>query len=78
MGIVDYVHENPGILLAVGWVASAAASALPDPTPDSSPVYIWFHNFTQALMANLPKIKFPNSMPPVPSSPLLNSKGDKL
>lgn len=69
MGIDAYIHQNPGALLAAGWVLSIAIGTLPDPTVNSSQFYIWLHNFLQALVANMSKMKLPNAMPP-PSSML--------
>ena len=36
-------------------VASAAARALPDPTP-GSPLYLWFYRFAHLVLANFDKV----------------------
>ncbi|MGA2268190.1 MAG: hypothetical protein ABSH44_06935 [Bryobacteraceae bacterium] len=37
-------------------VASAAARALPEPTPMGSRFYLWFYRFTHVLLANFDKV----------------------
>jgi hypothetical protein len=37
-------------------VASAAARALPDPTPAGSPFYLWFYRFAHLVLANFDKV----------------------
>ena len=41
-------------------VASAAARALPEPAPNSSRVYAWFHQFVHLIMANFDKVQVGN------------------
>ena len=38
-------------------ILSAAARALPAPLPGGSRFYLWFHQFTQLLLANFDKTK---------------------
>jgi hypothetical protein len=40
----------------VALVASAAARALPDPTPMGSPIYAWFYRFAHLVLANFDKV----------------------
>ena len=50
-----FVRLHPGtcILIVVGWcIWSAAVSALPDITPQSSPYYVWFFRFSHFLAMN--------------------------
>ena len=37
-------------------VASAAARALPEPTPMGSRLYLWFYRFAHLILANFDKV----------------------
>jgi hypothetical protein len=37
-------------------VASAAARALPDPTPAGPPIYLWLYRFAHLVLANFDKV----------------------
>ena len=53
-GITDLL-SNPLIWKALGayWVFSAAVGALPTPTTNSSPFFVWFFRFGHGLAGNL-------------------------
>ncbi len=38
-------------------VLSAASRSLPEPTPLGNRFYLWFYNFTHALLANFDKMQ---------------------
>ena len=40
----------------VALVASAAARALPEPTPMGSPLYLWLYRFAHLVLANFDKV----------------------
>ena len=43
-------------------VLSAAARALPDPTPCGSRFYAWFFQFTHLILANFDKVQIGNDI----------------
>lgn len=52
------MHVPVWLMGSVGaLVASAAVRALPAPEPMGSKVYLWFYQFTHALLANFDKLQ---------------------
>lgn len=52
--VLNWLGAGAGAL-----ILSAAARALPEPTPNSTRAYVWFHNFCHALLANFDKVGQP-------------------
>jgi hypothetical protein len=57
--VVDLLTGSAGAL-----VFSAAARALPAPSPSGSRFYAWFFQFTHLLLANFDKVQFTHDVRP--------------
>jgi hypothetical protein len=57
--VLDLLMGSAGAL-----VISAAARALPAPSPIGSRFYTWFYQFTHLLLANFDKVQLNNDVQP--------------
>jgi hypothetical protein len=55
--VLDLLMGSAGAL-----VLSAAARALPEPTPPGSRFYAWFYQFAHLLLANFDKVEIANDV----------------
>jgi hypothetical protein len=55
---MQFIH-NPLFWIGLGWIGSALTYALPDPSIQSSPLYVFTFRFFHALASNLDKLKLP-------------------
>jgi hypothetical protein len=67
--MIGFIMLHPAVFtIGAYWVFSAVVGGMPEPTPTSSPAYVWAHNSLHILAGNLSNavaVRYPAlSVPP--------------